>query len=117
MGNEVFASHGLTGFGAAQLQHPAVERRTAEIVVEADDAERFGFRYVERLGDQRDSGVVYIAELLQQIVEDWQRRAGQRPLAIDQRSSQINIKSRSARQHIPPGPYEIMRPGRARFKL
>src|ERR1700691_2197395 len=117
MGNEVFASHGLTGFGAAKFQDPAVNRRTAEIVVETDDAEGFSSRDVERIGDQRDGGVVDIAELLQQIVEDRQRGARQRPLAIDQRSGQINIKSGSARQLIPPGSDEFMRPGGGRFKL
>ena len=117
MGNEVFASHGLTGFGAAKLQHPAVNRRTAEIVVETDDAEGFGSRDVERVGDQRDGGVVDIAELLQQIVQDRQRRARQRPLAIDQRSGQINIKSRSARQLIPPGSDEFMRSGEGQVQI
>jgi hypothetical protein len=103
MGNEVFASHGLTGFGAAELQDSPVDRRTAEIMVEADDAERLGSRDVERVGDQRDDGVVNIPELLLQFVENRERRPWRRTLAIDQGSRQINIEGRSAGQDIPPG--------------
>ena len=30
MGNEIFATHGLTGFGAAKLQHRAIDGRSGE---------------------------------------------------------------------------------------
>ena len=115
--NEVFASHGLTGFGAAKLQHPAVDRRAAEIVIEADHAERFGSRDVERVGDQRNGGVVDVAELLLQIVQDRQRRARLRR-ACDRSAFAPDQDQRPFGQtRYPPGSPEIMRPGRARFKL
>src|SRR5271154_5545679 len=74
MGNEVFASRGLTRFGPAQLQHPAINWRAAKIVVKTDDAQRLGFRDVERIGDERDCRVVDVAELNLQIVKNGQGR-------------------------------------------
>ena len=52
MGNKVFAAHGLTGFCAAKLQHPAIDRRAAEIMIKADHAKRFGARDIERVRDE-----------------------------------------------------------------
>jgi hypothetical protein len=68
MGNEFFAPHGLTGFGAAKLQHSAVDRQATEIMIKAHHAQRLRFRDIEGIGHQRDSSVVYIAKPLLQIV-------------------------------------------------
>ena len=91
--DEVLAAHGLTGFGATKLQHPAVDRRAVEIMIKADHAKRFGSRDVQRVGDQRDRGVVDVAELLLQIVQDWQRGAGRVALTVDQRLRQERSKA------------------------
>jgi hypothetical protein len=100
--HEVLASHGLTGFSAAKLQHAAIDGGAAEIVIKGDDTQCFGARDVERVRDQRDHIVVDIPEFFLQIMQDWQRRARDVPLAIDQRLRQIQIKGRSARHDILP---------------
>ena len=103
MRNEVFAPHGLTGFGAAKLKRPAIDRRAVKIVIKADHAERFGARDIQRVGDQRDRGVVDIAKLLLQIVQDRQRSAWRVALSVDERLRQRQIKGRSAGHNYPPG--------------
>ena len=117
MRDEFLAAHGLTGFGAAKLQHPAIDRRAAEIVIEADHAKGFGARDVQRIGDQRDGAIVDVAELLLQIVQNWQRRPAHVALTIDQRSRQIQIKGRSARHDILPGRLTKCASAGLRFKL
>ena len=100
--NEILTAHGLTGFGAAKLQLPAVHRRAAEVVIKADHAKRLGARDVQRISDERNSAIIYVTKLLLQIMQDWQRGARLVALAINQRSRQIQIKGRSARHDILP---------------
>src|ERR1700722_15758990 len=103
MRNKIFAPHRLTGFSATKLQHPAVNRRAVEIVIKADHAKRFGSRDIQRVGNQRDRGVVDVAELLLQIVQDRQRGAWRVALTINERLRQTQIKGRSAGHNILPG--------------
>ncbi len=81
--DEVLAAQGLTGFGAAKLQLPAVHGRAAEVVVEADHAQRFGARDVQRIGYQRNRGVVNVTKVLLQFVQDRQRGSWRVTLPLD----------------------------------
>src|SRR5262245_47159006 len=58
------AARGLTGFGAAELQHMAACGLPSEVVIEGDDAMHLGARDVQRLRDQRLGCFIDIAELL-----------------------------------------------------
>ena len=102
--DEVLAPHGLTGFGATKLQHPAIKRRAVEIMIKADHAKRFGARDVQRICDEGDYAIIDVAELLLQIVQDWQRGAWRVALTVDERLRQREIKGRSAGHDILPGP-------------
>jgi hypothetical protein len=71
-------------------------------MIKTDHAKSFGARDIQRVGDQRDNSVIDVTELLLQVVQNWQRGAQRIALTIDQRSSQIQIKGRSARHGILP---------------
>src|ERR1700689_340514 len=81
--DKVFATHGLTRFGATKLQHPAIKRRAVEIMIKADHAKRFGSRDIQRVRYKRDRGVVDVTKLLLQIVQDWQRGSWRVALTVD----------------------------------
>src|SRR5208282_42485 len=108
MGDEGLATHCLTGFRAAELQHPAVERSPAEVVIKTDDAKRLRARYVERVGHQRDGRIVDIAELMLEVVQDRQRRARQRSLTINDFLRQSWVERRSGGHRNPPEVAPIM---------
>ena len=48
-----------------------------EIVIETDDAVHFGVGDIERVGDQRDGGLIDVSELFLQCMQNRQQRAGQ----------------------------------------
>ncbi len=81
----LLAAHGLAGFGAAHLQNMASGRGAAKIVIEADDAVHFGVRKIERAGDQRNRGLIDVAELFLQCVQNRQQGAGQALQFLDAR--------------------------------
>ena len=64
----------LAGFGTAELEHVRPGRRAAEVMVKGDDAVDLGAGNVQLLGDHRLGGLVDVAELLLQSVEDRQQR-------------------------------------------
>jgi len=48
----------------------ASRRRLAKVVIKADYAMNFRIRDIERVGDQRNSGYIYIPELIVQGMQD-----------------------------------------------
>ena len=81
--------------------------RAAEIVIETDDADRLRLRDVERGGDQRDRGVVDVAEALLQIVQDRQHRARLVLARVDERLAFRLAPMHTARHRVaswPPAP-------------
>jgi hypothetical protein len=83
----------------------AINRRAVKVVIKADHAKRLSARDVQGVRNEGNDTIVDVAKLLLQIVQNWQRRARDVPLAIDQRPRQIQIKGRSARHDILPEPF------------
>src|SRR5262249_9379140 len=89
--DHAFATHGLAGFGAANLQPMVAGGVVPEIMGETDDTRDFGVRDVQCAGDQRDGGFVDVAELLLKSVEDRKQGTG-KPLAfLNERESPVGV--------------------------
>lgn len=71
------ASHGLARFRAADAQQMASRKRPAKVVIETDHAVHLGAGKIESVGDQRNRGVIQVAELVLQSVQDRQEGAGE----------------------------------------
>ena len=68
------AAHRLAGLSTAQFQHMPARRMIAVIVIECDNTMHLGARYVQRLGNQRQSLLRHIAELALQLVQNRKER-------------------------------------------
>jgi hypothetical protein len=68
-------THGLAGFGAAELDHVPPGGLGPEIVIEAHHPVHLGAREVERLGDHRQRSRRHMAEAALHLVQDRQERA------------------------------------------
>jgi hypothetical protein len=73
--NRFVAVHRLAGFGAAQPQLVTAGWETTEIVIETDDAMHLGFRDVQHVGDHRNRGFIYIAEVFLQCMQYGEQRS------------------------------------------
>src|SRR5271166_1871751 len=100
--DQILAAHRLARFGAAEFHDPSSDGRASEIVIEADDAESFRPGNVERIRHQADGGSVDIAELILEIVQNRQRRAGRRALAVDYFLREFHIERRFGGHGDPP---------------
>ncbi len=101
MRDQALAAERLAGFGPAELERRPFDRRAAEIVVEADDAEDFRLGEVERLGDRGNRRVVDIAESFLQSVQDGQGGAGFRAHLRDH-SARLGVVPRRFARHLAP---------------
>ena len=102
MRHKVLAAHRLARFGAAKLQDRPIDRRAAKIVVEGDDAMNLGPRQIERLRNEADGGVVDIAKVSLQGVQNRQHRAVERPMVFNDPARIIGVPGRTARHRFAP---------------